>query len=177
MWQSPVTITPPAAEPITLEQAKQFVRVDGSDLDLEISSYIKGACAHVQTLTSTRLATQTVEVTADSFADLAVLPIGPVQSVSQIHYVNDAGAEQLLEATTYELSGAGLEQGIRPVSGTRWPGYGNRAVRVQLVVGYAPEAAALPSDITLALLLSVRALFDDKKPDVDCWLVNHRIYC
>jgi uncharacterized phiE125 gp8 family phage protein len=178
MWSAPVVVTPPVAEPLALAAAKEFARVDGSAFDTEISSYIAGARDSIEAMTSTRLITQAVEVRADSFADLDRLPVGPVQAVSEIRYLDSAGAEQLLDQATYELVGSDLDCGIRPSVGANWPSAAVRegAIAVQLTVGYGDDAAALPGDLNLALLYTVRGLFDDKPVDVERWLVNRRIY-
>jgi uncharacterized phiE125 gp8 family phage protein len=175
MWQSPVVIAAPTAGPLSLAAAKEFLRLDADDtaFDGEVTVHLTGACQRIEQATGTRLMTQVVSLGAGSFADLARLPIGPVQSVDSITYVDPAGAEQELAEDAYELFGAELECGIRPTFGRAWPIAANRpgAITVEATLGYA----SLPPAIRVALLLTVRALFDDRSADVEAWLVNHRI--
>lgn len=157
MWASPITLTPPAAEPVTLAEAKEFIVVEDSAADTLISSFIAAARAHVEAVTGTRLVEQVLELRASCFADLERLPIGPVIDVAAIKYDDMDGVEQTLEVEAYELFGAGLEQGIRPVFGGAWPvaTYRKGAVRVTVTVGYE----TLPEPLWLAMLLMAGDMF------------------
>lgn len=175
MWQSPVTVTPPAAEPISLEQAKQYLRIDEADagFDIEFAFHVAGARDRVETITNTRLIDQTVDLRGDSFADLARLPIGPITSVVSVTYRNQEG-EQTLGPDDVELAGAGLDQSIAPVSGT-WPA-SSGPVMVRAIVGYGADGSAMPPSVKIAMLQQVRALFEGSNADIETWLVNHRIW-
>jgi len=177
-WSAAVTITPPAAEPIDTETAKVFLRIDGDDQDAEIAVYVAGARAEVERVTSTRLIEQTVELSADSFADLDHLPIGPVISVTSVAFRDSAGAPTTIDSAVYERFGAGLENGIRPVPGATWPGAGTMkgAITVRLVVGYGASIDALPADLVLALYKVLRAEAEGTPAALDEQLVNHRIW-
>lgn len=177
MWHSPVIVTPPAAEPVTRDQAKEFLRVDGADdsFDTEIAFQIAGARGHIESLTGTRLIQQVLELRADDFADLALFKVGPIASVDEVSYVDRAGSIQSLPADAYELFGAGLAQGVHPIAGGRWPS-GARAITVRATVGYGEDGDAIPEAVRLALLLKVRSLFEDTTADIDYLLVNDRIW-
>lgn len=176
MWLSAIVVEAPAATAVSRAQVKEFLRLDADDtgFDTEVDGWIAGVIDTAEAITGTRLVTQTVRLQADSFADLARLPIGPVQSIESIAYRDAAGAEQILAADRYELIGAGLESGIRPVAGSAWPvGSG---VTVTAKVGYGDAPADLPPAITIALLRAIRGHFDDKYVDLPGMLVNHRIW-
>ena len=181
MWTSAITTVPPAAEPVTLQAAQEFVRLEEDDgtFDAELTGYIASVRDDAELITGTRLITQTVELRADCFADLLRLPIGPVQSVPSFTYLDSAGVEQTLtEGTDFELFGAGLQQGLRPVFGSTWPAGAIRAssVTVTAVAGYGADAAALPQSLYVALLRAVKGLKDDKPVDLAELLTNHRIW-
>lgn len=180
MWSAPVVVTPAASEPISLDEAKEFLRVEADEtaFDTEIGLHIAGARGQVEAVTGTRMFEQVLELKADSFADLSHLPVGPVIDVVSVTYIDTAGAEQTIASTDYELFGAMLEQGIRPVVNGSWPTPIGRtgAVTVQLTAGYGATQAELPGQVVLAMLLQIRALFDDTSFDIAPWLVNHRIW-
>jgi uncharacterized phiE125 gp8 family phage protein len=181
MWSPAVTTVAPAAEPLLLPAVKEFLRVDADDttFDTELGGYIAGARADAEAITGTRLITQCVELRADCFADLLHLPIGPVQSISSFTYLDAAGVVQtLVEDTDFELFGAGLEQGLRPMFGGTWPAGAIRAssIVVTVAVGYGAAGTALPQDLYVALLRAVRGLFDGKPLDLAPLLANHRIW-
>lgn len=180
MWAPPVTTVAPAAEPVLLPAAKEFCRLDAADttFDTELNGYIAAVRDDVERTSGTRLITQTVQLKADCFADLPCLPIGPVQSVSSLKYVDTDGVEQTIAGEDYELFGAGLEQGLRPVFNGTWPAGAIRAksITVVAVVGYGSAGTALPQALYVALLRAVRGLFDGQPVDLAPLLANYRIW-
>jgi len=159
MWAAPILLSPPASEPVSLAEAKQFLRIDEGDtsFDSELGGFIAAAREQIEAITGTRLVEQAVELRADGFADLARLPIGPVIAASAIVYDDSAGVEQEVDAENYELFGSNLEQGIRPVFGATWPVGAVRAgaVRVAATVGYN----TVPKPIWTAILLMIGDMF------------------
>lgn len=178
MWSKPVTIGAPAVEPILLNQAKQFLRLDEDEdgFDVELGVHIAGARGKIEALTCTRMIQQTVEIQADGFADLALLPIGPVTSILDVSYVDRDGVVQSIDTDALDLVGSGLEMGIQLRSG-KWPSLPRRSrVNVRLVVGYGPDGSAMPESVRVGMLLQIRALFDGGDVDLEYWLVDDRIW-
>lgn len=134
MWSAATLVAPPATPAVTLDEAKEFVRADGDASDAQLTAFVDVAIEQIEAICSVRLAPQTVELFADRWEDLARLPIGPTTAIVSLHYRDAAGAEQLLDADQYELTGSGLAVGIRPAPGTSWPIA--RTIRVQLTAGY-----------------------------------------
>lgn len=160
--------------PVSLPDVRAYLRIEDSDLDVDLRGAIDAAIADMEAMTSTRLAPQVVEIHADGFRELDRLPVGPVSDIVEIGYEDSAGAAQLLDASVYELFGSGLERGIRPAFGQTWPSLRPvaGAVRVRLAVGY-PK---LPRHLARALLDVVRARFDGSPIDVFSLIVNDRIW-
>lgn len=162
MWAPAITTTePPPAEPVSLDEAKGFVVVETDADDVLLGMLIAGARKHVEDVTGTRLAVQTLELHADSFADLARLPTGPITAVSKVVYDDVTGVEQTIDAADYELFGAGLDRGIRPAFGKTWPVGALRvgAVRVTATAGYAN----LPVPLKLAMLLVIGDFYANRE--------------
>jgi uncharacterized phiE125 gp8 family phage protein len=73
-----ILLSGPAAEPITLAQAKQYLRVEHDDDDDIIPALIRGARLHVETQTRRALITQSWRLVRDVWPDsgfVAVLPV------------------------------------------------------------------------------------------------------
>lgn len=190
MWSSPVTTVEPESEPVTLAQAKEFLSIDAevTDFDTQLGLFITAARQQAENVTGTRFVSQTVQLSADCFADLERLPIGPAISVASIAYLDTAGDPQTIAEADYELFGAGLEQGIRPVFGGTWPTPAARkgAITVTMLVGYA----SVPQPVWLALLRYVADMFAFRETAVtgtvaqqipmssriEDLLVNHRLW-
>lgn len=76
-------VTAPAAEPLSLADAKAFLRVEHGDDDAIIASLIVAARNHIEALTRCVLITQTWRLVLDRWPDGGrIVPrIGPVRSV------------------------------------------------------------------------------------------------
>lgn len=158
MWGEIVVTSAPAAEPLTTTQMAAHCRApdDGTDDDA-LNDAQAAARSHVEAVTGTRLVTQTVAVKADAWADLAALPIAPVQSVSGITYVDTDGATQTLATTVYEARLEGLAPSIVLKHGQSWPPVqpGSR-ISVTAVVGYGA-----PGSQPQAVLHAIRLVAGD----------------
>ena len=141
-------ITAPAAPLISLSEAKLQCRVDGDAEDGLISDYIAVATAYLDAkdgVLGEALVTQTWRWTLAARPEGNLqLPLGPVQSVSQIRFVDTTGVEQTFSSTLYRLvSGV-----IKLVANATWPNADDReaAFWVEFVAGYgAPTAVPEPT--------------------------------
>ena len=70
MASSLVVVTPPASEPLTLDEAKLHLRVTTDDDDDHISRCISAARQHAEVFLNRALLTTTFRLRADSFPDL-----------------------------------------------------------------------------------------------------------
>ncbi|KPF76732.1 hypothetical protein IP68_02210 [Blastomonas sp. AAP25] len=180
MWLSPVSVTAAQAEPVDLAKAKQYLRIDAGDesFDDEVETFIAASRAEIEQICNTRMITQDVMLVASSFADLEHLPIGPVQDIVTIQYVNTDGVEQLLAAENYELVAGVLDAQIIGVPGFVWPTIASRAdaVRVTVSVGYGDASTDVPRDLYFVILQAIRAKFEGREIAIEHMLVNHRIW-
>lgn len=175
----PHSVTEAATEePVTLDEVKEQVKPAGSFDDGLLNRLIRAARAHVEKYCGTPLASRTVAVKCDSFADFAVFPVVPLFEISSISYVDSAGDAQTLGSDWYEGRADGLEASIALNSGYGWPTIrpGSR-ITVSAVVGYDE----MPDDVVHALLLLVGHWYENREngsnpPDstLDSLLSNHR---
>jgi uncharacterized phiE125 gp8 family phage protein len=174
---APIVITPPAVEPIERSAAKQFLRIDDVDQDLEVDMMIAAARGDLEDATGQRLINQTVKVLADSFAELEHLQVGPVQAITGVTYEDVAGTTQTLDPATYEVFGAGLECGVRRKVGASWPTAraAKGAIAVTLTVGYGADGSAVPQNLIFAIYALLRGKVDDVPVSIDTLIVNDRI--
>jgi uncharacterized phiE125 gp8 family phage protein len=164
MWGEVVVSVEPAAEPVPLEQLIQHCRAaeDGTD-DAVLNDAQKAARAHVEAVTGTRLVTQTVEVKAESWNDLAALPIAPIQAVSSIAYVDTDGATQTLAGAVYDARIEGLAPLVVLKHGQAWPPIqpGSR-ITLTAVVGYG-EPGSQPPSVLHAIRLIVGDFYANRE--------------
>lgn len=178
MLYAAVQVTAPAVPLVTLSEAKDFLRRDDASLDGPLQIMVDASIGELEATTGLRLINQTVKVRADCFGDFVALNVGPVTTVTEIRYLDQAGTEQLLDAGLYQLIGAGLERGILPAIGATLPAMrtGRGSLCATLSVGYGATAAAVPQQLRWAALALIRGRFDDRPVDLESLIVNHRLY-
>lgn len=177
-WLPAETTVEPTAEPITLAQAKSWVRMDGAESDDDLEMLIQAARGKVEADMGMFIVERTVLCKASSFSDLSALPAAPVQSITSIKYLDTNAVEQTLATSVYEAVLPNKSPFVRLKSGQSWPATftARDAVRVTMVVGYeAPPAEAL-----LAMRLHIAVPFDDRTDATSgaarALLFNHSIH-
>lgn len=163
-WQRPIHIgltrtTDCVVEPVSLEDAKLFLRVEhGYDDDL-IASLCTAARQKFEADTGRALLTQTWTYALD-LAPLGGqpirLPIGPVASVSSVTAYSTADVGTTVATSVYRLDAFGTPARVVLKDGQSWPS-GLRpqsGLVVVFVAGYGATAAAVPD----AALMQVRLL-------------------
>lgn len=147
--------TAPAAEPVTLAEAKLQLRVDGSSEDSYITLLITAARRAAEEFMRRSLITQTWELKYDDSAPEKVrLLRGPVQSVTSVKSITRAGVETTLSSSGYYLN-AGKEELIFD------SGPIGDFITIEYVAGYG-NAAAIPESIKQGMLSHVAAMFENR---------------
>jgi uncharacterized phiE125 gp8 family phage protein len=142
-------ITPPAVEPLTLEEVKADLKVEDSDSDAYLTRAIKSAREYLENKARRALVTQTQELVLDGFpADEIQLPVGSLQSVESIKYDDENGDEQTLATDQYTVDNAS-DPGWIVANENGWPNTIDavNSVRVRFIAGYPPDEAS-PPDLT-----------------------------
>lgn len=154
-------ITPPAAEPITLDEAKMHLKVVGPDEDALIGTFISAARGMLEQRTNRRMMAQTIEFALPSWGGF-IVPAAPLIALGTVSYIDANGAPQVLDDSllyvdTYHEPAAAILN-----VGRSWPALqpGNRPT-VRAVVGY-PSADAVPAELKSWMLLAIGALYDNR---------------
>lgn len=154
----PVT---PAAPIVTLDEAKEHLRIDHSDDDAYITTLISVATTAVSERLERSLGVTTWDYRIDS-ADICWgfdirLPNPPLIEVVSVKYVDADDAEQTYAPANYRAFGIGGQGGIRLTGGASWPSlrYGPEAVTIRYRAGYDE----VPEPIVQAVKLIIGQLF------------------
>lgn len=155
------TLAAPAAEPLTSSDSalREHLSLSPGETwkNNAVDAYCASARSKVETYLRKRLITQTVRLTLDGFSDAVPLPIGPIQSVEKVSYLDGGGAWQVLDASAYRLIDSVTPFELRPAYGASWPvpRPDFATVRIDLVVGFGASAAEIDPAILQALRLLV----------------------
>jgi uncharacterized phiE125 gp8 family phage protein len=149
--------TVPAAEPVTLVQVKDYLRVSHNAEDTLITSLNKSARSWVENYLRRALINQTWKLTLDCFPAQIELRMCPVSSITHIKYYDTAGTLQTLATTEYAYDLAQEPVRIIPAYGKTWPTIRSgllAQVEVQFVAGYGAAGTTVPD----AILTAIKAL-------------------
>jgi len=157
----------PAAEPISLAEAKAHLRVDADDEDALISSLIVAARLLVERTLGLALVTQGWSYFLDHWPERGciTLPLLPVQAVGAVTVHDDDGGTAVLDADSYAVDV--LSAPARLVLTSTLPSLATRAFNgfeVAFTAGYGDAGSDVPPPIRQALLLLVAHWFERREP-------------
>lgn len=152
----------PAAEPVTLAEAKLHLRVDHDEEDDLIQSMISAARMAAEQRLRRTLVESGWTLTLDAFGDLYELPMPPLRNIESIGYVDAAGETQAMPSAAYVVDPTSEPGRVVPVSD--WPVTAPRpaAVTVVFTAGYG-EAGDVPSPIRQWVLLAVGDMYANRE--------------
>ena len=183
-------VTAPSIEPVTLTEAKDFLRVTGTDDDALITSLIVVARTNAESYTRRAFITQTWQMLRDNWpftksniwwdgvrqlpksylqgqSSLSI-PKAPLSSVTTIKTYDDADVATTFASTGYQVSayaGDFAEEGrVTLRDGSSWPTFSrvSDGIEIQFIAGYGATAADVPSQIKQAILHDVSTLYENR---------------
>lgn len=161
-------VTAPAAEPLTLAEAKDQLRVDHSVEDDLITALIVAARQKAETITRRAFVTQTWDLTLDKFPVWCngpiEVPLGQLQSVDSFTFIDADGTTQTLDDALYKVDTVSEPGRIVPVYGQSWPvtRCEINAVTIRFTAGYG-EAGVVPQIIKQAMLLMICFWYENRE--------------
>lgn len=161
-------VTPPTIEPVTLDEAKLHLKVDGADDDNSILGLITAAREYCEGFQNRAYITQTWQLWLDSWPNGSVIPIPrpPLQSVASVLYYGADGAEYTMAAAEYfvddksEPGRLALNYYKTWPAVTLWPANG---VCVEFTAGYGDGAEAVPQKVKQAMLLLIGQWYENRE--------------
>lgn len=152
------------AEPISLDEAKRELRVDGNSDDTSIADNIVAAREWVEDYTGLVLTRREVTESIRGFDDPIRLRAWPVDlgEAVEIAYRDSSGIDQaVVGASARSIARPAV---IYPAAGSRWPA--NAAVSGQIDVtftaGFA-DSADIPKVLKRAMFVMLTAFFEDRE--------------
>ena len=148
-------VTAPVAEPVTLSEAKLYLRVDSSDEDTLINDLITASRLFAENWLRRSLMSQSWKIVFDLGVPESVwLPVGPVVSVASVVVINQDGSTQTMDSSSYWLNAAqnaivmnGMLTGFK--------------IQITYNTGYG-DATAVPKPIKQGMLTHIAAMYDSR---------------
>jgi len=145
----------PAEEPVSLVEAKAFLRVDDAVEDALITTLIGAARLHVEGVTGRALLAQSWRVVLDEWPEdrQVRLPVTPFMAVTEITAYDAAGAGHVVPLAQFMREPDRL---LLPATVSGMPALRERqGIEIDYVAGFGTEPEDVPVDIRAALLALV----------------------
>lgn len=164
-------ITAPLAEPVTLDEAKGFMRVD-SDMtedDALIRLLISGARRYAELWTQRSFITQAWRLTLDGDPCGPVrLERGPVTAVTSIQYLDMAAVWQTITnpaAPEWAVALSPDDSRLAAGFGYTWPQVLPQigSVRINYTAGYGASASSVPQEVRNWILIRVSTAYNNRE--------------
>jgi uncharacterized phiE125 gp8 family phage protein len=162
-----VLVTAPAAEPVTLAEAKAHLRITGTDEDVLISSLMITSRLTVESAVSVGLITQTWRLVMDQWPKGAVeIPLSPLQAVTAIRVKDRNGIGQVVPSTSYLVDITSLPprlvwNGVVPQN----PGVPAVGIEIDLTIGFGATGAVVPAPLRHAILMLIAHWYEHRDPE------------
>ncbi len=160
-------ITPPYAEPIHLDEAKEHVRQEETRDDGQITRAIRRMVGDYERVVERSLVTRTIRLSLSGWGDgrsmglssygscgIIKLPAPPLCYVSSIQYVDTLGVTQTWSSSLYQSFSNPEEAWIAPAYGQFFPYVRSQfdAIKINYVAGYAtPFTVNVATNVCTAL--------------------------
>jgi len=158
-------ITPPSVEPITLADAKAYLRVTHDDDDDVIGALIAAARSHVEAQARRALITQTWRLVRDAWPPdgrLKVVPV-PLRTVAAARVYEADGSTLALDTQAFVTDKAAAPAIL---SFMPWPlpmpGRATAGIELDVEVGYGASGAAVPEPLRLAIRLLTAHWYENR---------------
>lgn len=168
-------VTPPAAYPVTLAEAKEWAKcyADDTSQDGTINTLIAGMVNHAEHLTGQAFVERTLELSLPCFRYCIELPWAPLLGVDSIAYTDTSETAQTVSSADYEVDIVSKPGRVRPISTSAWPSIGTRfnPVRIQYRAGYRPvgspidltDNSYLPGQLRIWMQARIATLYDQRE--------------
>jgi len=155
-------------EPLTLAEAKSFLRVEGDDENGDISALIRAAREQAELHNGREMAVKQYDLALDDFPRDAryIDLLDPLVSVESITFKDSTGAETTLTADVDYIVDTAKHPGRVVLAHDKvWPTiapYPSSAVKIRFTAGFVP--AKVPESIKTGMKLLITAWYEGRIP-------------
>lgn len=160
---SSILLTPPAAEPLALDETRAYLRVEHTDDDELIAALIAGARIHVEAQARRALITQGWRLVLDAWPGdgrIAVRP-APLQAVTAARVYDATGDAQAvdIQALVPDIAASAL---VFIPWALPAPGRAAAGIEIDVTAGYGDDALAVPEPLRQAVRLLVAHWYENR---------------
>ena len=162
-------VTAAATDPVALSEAKLHMRIATTvtDDDDSITKLIAGATKYAQDFMRRQFVTATYDLFLDKFSTEILIPLPPTQSITTVKYTDDAGVQQTLASSVYQLDTNTKPARLREAFNQTWPTTRQEmnAVEIRFLAGYG-VATTVPESIKTAIKMLVAHWYENAEATI-----------
>lgn len=159
----PLLVDGPQLEPVSLAEAKGWLRVEGTEEDSLIQALIIAARLMVESEIGLVLLAQNWRIVGDAWPDgeTIPMPIGRLISIAGGRVFAANGAPQSLSPTDFEIVKGEQRDSIRPLLRPA-PGRARGGIEIDVRLGFGEFAAQVPEPLRLAVRQLIAYWFENR---------------
>ncbi len=163
-------VTAPASEPLTLAQAKTFLRIENTADDEPVTRAIMAARHAAEQFLKQALLPQTWDFTqANPSASKSRLPFGPAQSITSITLTTQEGTTSTMNTANYRLAVGGFTVLFDPEICIE-------TMTIRYVAGIGTVAADVPALIVQGMLHHIAVMMENRDGDAPLPMLSRVSY-
>ena len=161
---SAILLSGPAVEPVTIEEAKAFLRVEHDDDDDVIAALIAGARVHVEAQTRRALITQSWRLVRDAWPSAGRVPVlpAPLRALTAARIFRLDGTAQTLDAAAFTADKSNAPGWITYSGTPPAPGRMAAGIELDVTVGYGDTVEDVPADLRQAIRILVSHWYENR---------------
>lgn len=161
---TPLALAPPTAEPVTLTEARQFLRLDQNDEDDLLATLITAARLMIEAAAGRCLIEQPWRIVRDHWPENGEirLPLSPIARIEAARVYDVLGAPQSVAEAALTLDRTADPPLIRVTGELPEIGRNHGAIEIDIVAGYGATAAAVPAPLRQAVLRLAARWFEER---------------
>lgn len=157
----------PASYPITLDEVKDYLRLDAGDTseDALLNLLIETASDYFVEYTGVYLINTGFKTFRDCFCYDFSLKKSRLQSVTAVNYYNSDNVLTLIPNTVYANTFEYFYSKVYVLDNQSWPtdlGRPLQGIEIDFIVGFGDDASLVPSKIKLALLQHIAMMYANR---------------
>jgi uncharacterized phiE125 gp8 family phage protein len=160
---SSILLTAPAVEPVSLAEAKAFLRVEHDDDNDVIAALVAGARIQVETQTRRALIMQDWRLVFDAWPPSGRIEVrpAPLRTLNAARiYVDDNDSEAIdLDSLIVDTAGSAL---VFPSWAMRQPGRVAAGIELDVSVGYGAAGSDVPEPLRQAIRLLIAHWYENR---------------
>ena len=159
----PILLTPPDVEPISLIQAKNWLRIDHSDEDELVAALIASARLIVESASGSMMITQSWRIVMDAWptGDINV-PLAPVSAILALRTLETTGASVLVAPSSYVADISGGQGRIRFLKAPPTPQKSIGGVEIDVELGFSSSPQGVPETLKTAMRLLIARWYEQR---------------